>query len=114
MLITLPWPYKGLSPNDRPHRMAKAAATKRYRRDVAGIALSAGAHLHKAAKGLHITFHPKTFGPAPDRDNCIASFKAGQDGLADALRVNDRDLTVGYTLSDKRVTGGQVIVEVIW
>lgn len=114
MRITLPWPYKGLSPNDRPHPMAKAAATKRYRKAVAGLAMEAGVHLRKGAVGLRVTFHAKRFGPLPDRDNCIAAFKAGQDGLADALRVNDRDLTVSHTLSAERAVGGMVVVEVLF
>lgn len=44
-------------------------------------------------------------------DNCIAAFKAGQDGLADALGVNDRDLTVNYEMGDRCKDGG-VIVDV--
>ena len=37
---------------------------------------------------LRVTHHPKP-GRAPDQDNAIASFKAYQDGLADALGVDD-------------------------
>ncbi|WP_226552959.1 hypothetical protein [Celeribacter naphthalenivorans] len=49
----------------------------------------------------------------PDLDNAVASFKAGQDGLADALGVNDRDLNGSIThLIGDRCKDGAVIVEV--
>ena len=105
MRVILDWPYAALWPNARPHWAAKAKATKAYR--FAAKVLLCGA----AVGPVRVTFCPKSRGPMPDRDNCIAAFKAGQDGLADALRVNDRDLTVTYEMGERCKDGG-VIVEI--
>ena len=103
--IFLPWPDKSLWPNGRPHWAEKAKATKAYR-------FAAKAMLCGCPPGaVRVTFCPKPLGPMPDRDNCIAAFKAGQDGIADALGVNDRDLTVSHVFGD-RCKDGAVIVEV--
>lgn len=103
--IVLPWPSKPLWPNGRYHWAQKAKATTAYR-------FAAKAMLSGASPGVVVvTFCPKPLGPMPDRDNCIAAFKAGQDGIADALRVNDRDLSVSYRFGD-RCKDGAVIVEV--
>ena len=84
MKVFLDWPYGSLWPNNRPHWASKAKATQAYR-------FAAKVQLRNAALGpIRITFCPKSRGPMPDMDNCIASFKAGQDGIADALGVNDR------------------------
>lgn len=102
----LPWPYPALWPNARPHWAAKAKATSAYR-------FCAKAMLLNASVGpIRVTFCPKSKGPIPDRDNCTAAFKAGQDGIADALRVNDRDLSISYAFGE-RCKDGAVIVEII-
>ena len=49
---------------------------------------------------IEITFYP------PDRrhrdaDNMVASIKAGLDGLADALKVNDRQFLPTFKFSDE-------------
>lgn len=104
--VILPWPYKGLWPNDRPHWREKHKATQAYRFAVKCL-------IGRAEPGLiRITFCPKSRGPIPDRDNCIAAFKAGQDGIADALGVNDRDLTVIHEFGDRCKDGG-VIVDIL-
>jgi hypothetical protein len=61
---------------------------------------------------IRVTFCPKPKGPAPDMDNCIAAFKAGADGLADALGVNDRHLRFAYEFGERCKDGG-VIVEIL-
>lgn len=103
---TLPWPYEALWPNARPHWAAKAKATKAYR-------FAAKSMCRGAAPGvIRVTFCPKPFGPMPDKDNCIAAFKAGQDGIADALKVNDRDLVFVHEFGG-RCKEGAVIVEIL-
>lgn len=93
--ITLPWPLAALSPNARardwrPHARAK----KEYRAACHVQALREGAQSVAglvAAEGeieVQLRFVP------PDRrrrdhDNLVASMKAGLDGVADALGVND-------------------------
>lgn len=104
--VILDWPYAALWPNARPHWAAKAKATKAYR--FAAKVMLCGAEVGP----VRVTFCPKSRWPMPDRDNCIAAFKAGQDGLADALRVNDRDLTVTYEMGERCKDGG-VIVEIL-
>ena len=103
--IALPWPFPALWPNKRPHWSAKARATRSYR--FGAKCLSLGAEVGP----IRVTFCPKPLGPKPDLDNCIAAFKAGQDGLADALGVNDRDLRFTYEMGD-RCKDGAVIVEI--
>jgi crossover junction endodeoxyribonuclease RusA len=48
-----------------------------------------------------------------DADNCLAAAKAGLDGMADALNVNDRQFQpiVIYRVSGKKP--GKMIVEII-
>lgn len=41
---------------------------------------------------LELTFHPPD-GRSYDRDNLVARMKAGIDGMADALKINDRQFT---------------------
>jgi crossover junction endodeoxyribonuclease RusA len=103
--IFLPWPPAPLWPNARPHWAQKAKATKAAR-------FTAKALLIGVAPGpVRITFCPKPLGPKPDRDNCISACKAYQDGIADALGVNDRDLIVTYEMGERCKDGG-VIVEI--
>ena len=105
MRIVLPYPFPALWPNKRPHWSAKARATRSYR-------FMAKLAANGAKPGpVHLVFCPRPFGPAPDLDNCIAAFKAGQDGLADAMGVNDRDLTFTYVIGN-RCKEGAVIVEI--
>ena len=105
MRIVLPYPFPALWPNKRPHWSAKARATRSYRQ---WAKLAA----NTAKPGpIRVTFCPKPTGPAPDMDNAIAAFKAGQDGLADAMGVNDRDLVFTYEMGG-RCKDGAVIVEI--
>lgn len=104
--VILPWPYEALWPNARPHWAAKAKATKAYR-------FAAKCLVGNAEPGvIRITFCPKSRGPLPDMDNAIAAFKAGQDGIADALGVNDRDLIFTHEFGDRCKDGG-VIVDIV-
>lgn len=90
--FVFPWPLKDLSPNARLHWARKSNAAKKYREACYLLALQAGAKAWVAWDGdIHvwIDFYP------PDRrhrddDNMIAAFKAGRDGLAQALGVDDK------------------------
>ena len=59
---------------------------------------------------LRITFHPPDK-RRRDRDNMIAAFKAGQDGLSDSLGVDDSQFVTSYAVGDV-IKGGSVVVEV--
>lgn len=115
MIIHLPFPPSLLSPNARPHWAAKARATRDYRFacKVAGLeARQAG-----AAGSKHVTMNIAfdcARGPLPDKDNCLASFKAGIDGLRDAkILVDDTPewLDIG-SLTVRRGSPSGVVVEI--
>jgi len=113
--VDLPWPPKELSPNfkRRKHWSAYREPTKRYRHDC--WALAKESRLGVAAGDvpvlLAITFYP------PDRrrrddDGMIGAFKAGRDGLADALGVDDNLFRPTYRIAEP-VPGGKVVVHVL-
>ena len=110
MILTLPWPPRDLSPNARVHYMALAKAKKAYRAACAWTAKEQGLKRMDAQR-LHLTL---TFVPpnrrAHDLDNCLASIKAGLDGLADVLGVDDKQWSL--TLHKADAIGGFVRVEV--
>jgi crossover junction endodeoxyribonuclease RusA len=112
LALTLPWPPKELNPNTRHAHWAPLARAKgRYRHACATIALSQGARRMDAQKlSVSLTFYP------PDRrhrdaDNCLASMKAGLDGLADVLGVDDSKWRVSFEMAD--TIGGMVKVEIL-
>lgn len=116
--IELPWPAKELSPNARGH-WAKQARFKRGARELAmWNAREAGFGKYGwrdtqivGPYKLEITV---TFCPPDKRrrdlDNAIASFKASQDGIADALGIDDSKWAVSYRFGEP-VKGGRVVVE---
>jgi crossover junction endodeoxyribonuclease RusA len=95
-----------LNPNARPHWRAKAACAKVYRTQA--WYLTKAAHIESNALTVGIVFRP------PDKrrrdlDNCLASFKAALDGIADALGVNDNQFKLTVQMGQP-IKGG--IVEV--
>lgn len=112
MLITLPWPFKGLSPNDRVHRMKLARIKRDYRWACFFQAKEAGAPdaALSAADRIEVllTFYPPTK-RARDEDNLLATMKSGLDGLADALQVNDNRFIPKVEISSD--IGGMVKVQ---
>lgn len=110
MTFTLPWPPATLSPNARLHWRQVARAKKAYREACHLTARSQGAK-KLAADRIHVAF---TFFPPNrqrrDLDGCISRMKAGIDGLADVLGVDDSRWTMAFELSE--VVGGMVRVEV--
>jgi hypothetical protein len=93
--VELPYPHKALWPNGRAHWAAKAKQTGIHRH-MGAIALryaqqsGAEADLEQRPIPIKLVVHPKAKGPLPDADNCAASIKAYLDGIADALKVNDK------------------------
>lgn len=110
MNVTLPWPPNDLSPNARVHFMARARVAKEYRRSCAWLAKkSALTRVECESLQVIITFHPPSK-RRRDLDNCVAAFKAGADGLADILGVDDSKWLPEYRM-DEPVKGGLVVVE---
>ena len=109
--LTLPWPPKDLSPNARTHWRKKAPITKAYKTACWALAIESGITAPETEGRLHlwIDFYP------PDRrhrddDNMIASFKAGRDGLALALGIDDKRFITHPFVSDQ--IGGMVKVRI--
>lgn len=104
--LTLPFPPRDLSPNARPHWAVKAASAKNYRYACMTLAL-------KARKGKRIALQAPvravvTFSCGTrmwDKDNCIAAFKAGLDGIVESGLIPGDSPDVLDV--DYRVTGGK-------
>lgn len=110
--ITLPWPPRELSPNARHAHWAQLARAKRsYRAACAMQARVQGASRMLADRlAVHLRFIPPDR-RARDLDNCIAAMKAGLDGLADVLGVDDSRWKLTAELAGGAI-GGFVKVEV--
>lgn len=86
--ILLPWPASALSPNARGHWSRRSRAAKAYRMQCFLFAKKAGLVAPEGRILLQLEFLPPT-ARRRDDDNLLASFKAGRDGLADALGIDD-------------------------
>ena len=110
-MIELPWPPKELSPNARVHWSKKSKAAKKYRAACHVLCLQAGVKAPVGRAFLALEFVP------PDRrrrddDNCLASFKSGRDGLADALGIDDSNFVTQIQMSTETIKGGAVRVRI--
>ena len=109
MLLFLPWPKPALSPNARTHWALKSRVAKGYKSTCHWTAKEAKAHLLQYPDGplkVEITFHPPNKRKR-DLDNLVASFKSGQDGVADAMGVDDARFIPTYSIGDV-VEGGSL------
>ena len=109
--VTLPWPPRELSPNARVHWRKKSPITKAYKHACWALCKEAGMIAPASEGRLHLwlDFFP------PDRrhrddDNMIASFKAGRDGLALALGIDDKRFVCHPFVSEQ--IGGMVKVKI--
>lgn len=113
MLIRCPWPPAALKPNSRTHWGLKARATNAYRYACATLAREQNAHKCEwpdGPIGVHLTFYPPSAHKRDD-DNLETAFKAGRDGLADAMRVDDNRFKVTREVGGI-VSGGCVVVRI--
>lgn len=102
--VVLHFPPVACNPNFHGARRTHWAAKKSYRWEC--FVEARKAHFTKSTQcfrgttgkvHLRIDFFPPP-GVALDKDNCIASFKAGQDGIAEALGVDDGRFEVEHVL----------------
>jgi len=106
--VVLPWPARDLHPNARVHWSKKAKSAKSYRlacfvlAKEAGLAFEGPGEVH-----LWITFN-KPSRRRMDADNMVASIKAGIDGMADALKIDDSRFVLHPWVSTK-ITGTVVV-----
>lgn len=88
--VVLPWPAAILSPNGRAHWARKAAAIKAARAAAKAACEAALRRFVKADESVLVNvYHTPPKGRRADKDNCVARFKAGSDGIADAIGVDD-------------------------
>jgi crossover junction endodeoxyribonuclease RusA len=107
--ITLPWPPKELSPNfkRRKHWRYYVPQARCYRSVCRALTYASGI---RTGKIVEITFFP------PDRrrrddDGMIGAFKAGRDGIADALGCDDHTFRPAYHFGEP-VKNGRVVVRI--
>lgn len=110
-MITLPWPPKELNPNARTHWTKRSKAAKQYRTACHLLAKQSGTVAPEGEVLLMIEFVPPD-ARRRDDDNCLAAFKAGRDGLADALGIDDNRFITQLRMSRETVKGGEVRVRI--
>ncbi|MEO9230895.1 MAG: endonuclease [Devosia sp.] len=111
--IDLPWPDKILSPNARAHHFARSRAAKKARSAAWALALEAmhGANARWTCASLAWCFSPPSRRRF-DADNIISSLKSAQDGIADALGIDDSNFRSTYSMGEP-VKGGVVRLMVV-
>lgn len=109
--VVLPWPPRQLSPNQRLHWSAVSKAKGRYRFACSTLMREALKGREVNADRLNVAF---TFYPPDkrhrDTDNMIAAMKAGIDGMADALGVDDSKWRMSFEVAPD--VGGMVKVRI--
>lgn len=107
--VTLPWPPRELSPNFRTRSTRWIARIKKeYRAKCAEEAWQRGVRPERGLRLDRIIFHPPTAN-TPDDDNIANRFKAGRDGLADAMGVDDQAFNAATKEIGAVVKGGAVV-----
>lgn len=104
-MIRLPWPPATLSGHAKGHWREKAAATKQHR-EWARLATLAAGPIQIPATGdirIRIRFVPPD--RKGDRGNFPHRIKAGIDGIAQALGVNDARFLPSYEFAEPRKPG---------
>ena len=110
MLIKMDWPDKHLSPNARVHWAQLSRQKRAYRTHAYWLAREAGDLAQTNSPHVALTFYPPD-NRRRDLDNMIASVKAGLDGIADAIKVDDHKWRLSAEVGPV-VAGGKVIVTV--
>lgn len=114
--IVLGWPPTDLSPNARKHWAQVARAKKQYRQNCStATKLQLKKYKYDSLPEklvLEMTFIPPDR-RSYDRDNLVARMKAGIDGLADALRINDKRFNTVISTMDQDYLGGFVRIRIL-
>lgn len=107
------WPPRVLNPNARVHWSKKSRAARAYRMQCRVFAHNALLHQRPILQGrmvLELVFRPPDQRRRDD-DNLIAAFKAGRDGIADALSVDDGVFVTQFEVGAP-IAGGAVEVAI--
>ena len=114
IVFRCPYPPAKLNPNRSKgaHWASVSRERKPYRKACWQECLAAGGrkNLFDGTVFVTIAFHPPDK-RRRDKDNMIAAFKSGQDGIADAIQVDDGDWFVSHVIREP-VKGGCVEVTI--
>ena len=116
--VVLGWPPTDLSPNARKHWAVVARAKKQYRKDCYSVSKEQLKKYKKETENiperlvLEMTFIPPDRS-SYDRDNLVARMKSGIDGLADALKINDKRFNTVISTMDQDYLGGFVRIRIL-
>ena len=102
--LTLPWPHKDLSPNSNKGWQLKARLKKKAREDAFWLAMDVVPNHNRGPRTVR--FYPPD-NRHRDDDNMIGSLKAARDGVADAIKFDDKFWRPSYEFMDP-VEGGKV------
>jgi len=108
--ITVPYPPKELNPNQKMGWAAKMGWIKQYRAICKYIASQSAHDVPDGDLVLDLEFFPPD-NRRRDDDNMIASFKAGRDGIAEALELDDIRFQLRVRTRGK-FPGGKVVVKI--
>lgn len=112
MKITLPYPDKVLWPNGRTKNYRYRAMVYNKAKGIAywsALEVRDRLIVNAGELAIRLTVYPKARGPAPDKDNCIAAMKAYQDGIAQAIGIDDRHFAAPVVVFSPRRLGKFVI-----
>lgn len=110
--IILPWFNPLLAANAQYKKFATSRARAKARIDGNFAARASGAKkLDWKAVDAHWTFYPP-INRTHDKTNLLASMKAAQDGVADAIGIDDSKWTPTGVVIAGTVKGGQVILTI--
>lgn len=121
--IELPFPAKILWPNGRGNHFAKHREFKKHRQWAHDATLAALTWRHlpnsinrpppnrERRVAWSVTFYPKTR-HAIDDDNARGSLKAYQDGIALALRIDDKFFDAPKVSFAEPVKNGKIVVRI--
>lgn len=107
---TFPFPPAKLTPHAKGHWRPKAEVTREFRNRCGWLAKKQGLKpMNASTIEATITIH------RPDRrrdyQNCIAAFKAGIDGIADVIGIDDRYWKQTWVEGELDRPDGSVVVE---
>ena len=112
MKVTLPWPDKRLNPNARLHWRNKARINAKAREGAFWLSMEQmQCPFDIKPDGVVITFYPPDK-RVRDKDNMISSIKGAKDGVADAIKWDDRHWDEQYVVATSEKPG-KVTIEFI-
>lgn len=110
--VTLPWPSHKLTPNfkRRNHWSKYRKTAKAYRATCFALTRETlGRRIMALLDGVEINFFPPDL-RARDDDGMIGQFKAGRDGVADAIGIDDKHWHPIYHFHPPHRPDGKIIV----